>query len=184
MKPFLWGLLLSGGLLLVACGATAAPEPTGSPTFALSSPAFAGGEAIPRRYSCDGPDLSPPLEWADPPAGTQGFVLVMDDPDAPAGTWVHWVWYDIPADLRALPEGVPAEAEPASGGRQGKNSWGRLGYGGPCPPDGTQRYFFRLYALDTLLDLEPGEDRDAVLAAMEGHVLGWAELLGTYSRPP
>lgn len=150
--------------------------------FELKSPAFGYGEPIPRRYTCDGEDVSPPLEWTDPPAGTVSFALIMDDPDAPVGTWDHWVLFDIPADVRSLPEGVPPDAEPPQGGRHGQNSWRRLGYGGPCPPGGTHRYFFRLYALDTTLDLPSGATKGDVLQAMEGHILGQAELMGTYSR--
>jgi len=158
-------------------------EEGGAPmSFELISEAFAYGEPIPRRYTCDGDDVSPPLRWGDPPAETRSFVLIMDDPDAPMGTWDHWVLFDIPAEARALPEAVPPDAEPATGGRHGRNSWQRLGYGGPCPPRGTHRYFFRLYALDTVLDLPAGVDKGRVMRVMEGHVLAQAELMGTYSR--
>lgn len=161
-------------------------QPTGEGgepmAFELRSPAFEHGEPIPRRYTCDGEDLSPPLEWSDPPEGTVSLALIMDDPDAPVGTWDHWVLFDIPADVRSLPEGVPPDAEPPQGGRHGRNSWRRLGYGGPCPPGGTHRYFFRLYALDTALGLSSGAAKGDILKAMEGHVLGQAELMGTYSR--
>jgi hypothetical protein len=150
--------------------------------FELTSSAFAPGEPIPRRYTCDGEDISPPLGWGEPPAGTQSFALMCDDPDAPAGTWVHWVLYDLPAGARGLPEAVPPDAELADGGRHGENSWGRLGYGGPCPPSGTHRYFFRLYALDTALGLGAGASKEQLLQAMEGHVLAQAELMGTYTR--
>ena len=150
--------------------------------FELTSPAFAAGEPIPPRYTCDGDDVSPPLAWSDPPPGTQSLALICDDPDAPVGTWVHWVLYDLPADARELPEAVPADAELPGGGRQGNNSWPRLGYGGPCPPSGSHRYFFKLYALDTVLDLDAGASKKQVLGAMEGHVLAEAELMGVYSR--
>jgi Raf kinase inhibitor-like YbhB/YbcL family protein len=106
----------------------------------------------------------------------------MDDPDAPVGIWVHWVLYDLPADARALPEGVTLDAELAGGGRHGKNSWGRLGYGGPCPPSGTHRYFFKLYALDAALDIDSGASKEQLLQAMEGYILAETELMGTYSR--
>jgi hypothetical protein len=151
-------------------------------SFELTSPVFAPGESIPRKYTCDGDDVSPPLEWGDPPQGTQSFALIADDPDAPMGTWVHWVLYDLPAGTRALPESVPADPQLAGGGRHGENSWPRLGYGGPCPPSGTHRYFFKLYALDTMLDLESGATKRQVLQAIEGHVLAQAELMGTYAR--
>jgi hypothetical protein len=150
--------------------------------FQLKSSAFASGTLIPKIYTCDGEDISPPLEWSDPPAATQSFVLVCDDPDAPAGTWVHWVLYNIPRESSALPEGVPADPVLPDGSRHVPNSWRRLGYGGPCPPSGRHRYFFRLYALDTVLFLEPGSPREKLIKAMQGHVLAKAELMGVYSR--
>ena len=150
--------------------------------FAVKSPAFAPGETIPRSYTGDGEDISPPLEWGDPPAGTQSFVLICDDPDAPGGTWVHWVLYNIPAHARSLPKGLPPHAELPDGSRHGENSWGRLGYGGPAPPSGTHRYFFTLTALDILLELPAGATKEQVLGAMEGHIMAQAELMGVYSR--
>lgn len=163
---------------------TAVPAEEGGQAmaFELTSSAFAAGEAIPRKYTCDGDDISPPLAWGDPPAGTQSFALISDDPDAPVGTWVHWVLFNLPADARALPEAVPADADLADGSRHGNSSWRRPGYGGPCPPSGTHRYFFKLYALDTVLDLKAGASKDELLKAMEVHVLAEAELMGTYSR--
>ncbi len=161
--------------------ATPTPE-KGEQALELTSTAFAPEESIPRKYTCDGEDLSPPLQWSDPPQGTQSFALIADDPDAPAGTWVHWVLYNLPPETRALPEAVPSDADLADGGRHGNNSWPRLGYGGPCPPGGTHRYFFKLYALDTMLDLDAGADKKQVLQAMEGHILAQAELMGTYAR--
>lgn len=151
-------------------------------TFELTSTAFDEGQEIPERYSCDGQDISPPLSWADPPEGTESFALITDDPDAPVGTWVHWVLYNIPADARELPEDVPAQDELDDGSLHGQNSWKRRDYGGPCPPGGTHRYFFKLYALDTALDLEPGATKQQLLNAMDGHVLAQAELVGTYTR--
>ena len=150
--------------------------------FELTSTAFGQGEPIPRRYTCDGEDISPPLQWSDPPQGTQSFALIADDPDAPMGTWVHWVLYNIPAQARGLPEAVSSDAELPDGSRHGQNSWRRLGYGGPCPPSGTHRYFFKLYALDAQLDLAAGANKKQLLRAMEGHVLAQAELMGTYTR--
>lgn len=163
--------------------ATALPE-EGGPVmaFELTSAAFKQGEAIPRQYSCDGQDISPPLAWGDPPQGTQSFALIMDDPDAPAGVWVHWVLYNLPAGSRGLPEALPTDAQLADGSRQGKNSGGRLGYGGPCPPRGTHRYFFKLYALDKVLDLAPGATKEQLLKAIEGHILAQTELMGKYTR--
>jgi len=146
--------------------------------FALSSSAFIQSQAIPVKYTCDDQDVSPPLQWSEPPQGTQSFALICDDPDAPVGTWVHWVLFNIPAETRELPE----QGLPPGGSVDGKNSWGRTGYGGPCPPGGTHRYFFKLYALDTTLDLPAGVDKAKLLKAMEGHILGQADLMGTYSR--
>lgn len=178
------------GLLVAGCGGGRATTPPPTPavpsqpvgTLALASPAFAAGGEIPRKYTCDGEDISPPLEWGAPPAGTRGLALIMDDPDAPAGTWDHWLLYNLPADARGLPEGVSPDATRPDGGRHGKNSWGRLGYGGPCPPSGQHRYFFRLYALDIPLDLPAGANKAQLLAAMSGHILAQGELMGTYRR--
>lgn len=150
--------------------------------FELTSTAFAQGDPIPAKYTCDGQDISPPLGWSDPPEGTRSFALINDDPDAPVGTWDHWVLYNLPSEARSLPEAVSSDAELPDGSRNGQNSWRRLGYGGPCPPSGTHRYFFKLYALDTALGLDPGAGKQQVLTAMEGHILGQAELMGVYSR--
>jgi len=150
--------------------------------FALSSAAFTQGQPIPRKHGCDGQDASPPLDWGEPPEHTRSFALIADDPDAPGGTFVHWVVYNIPAASRSLPEGVPKVGKLADESVQGSNSWQRLGYGGPCPPGGTHRYFFKLHALDTVLDLPSGASKQRLLEAMQGHVLGQAELMGTYRR--
>jgi hypothetical protein len=141
----------------------------------LISSAFEPGGAIPRRFTCDGEDISPPLALQDIPAGAVSLLLVMDDPDAPRGSWDHWIAYDVPVS----PE-IPEAA--ASLGTPGRNSWGRNAYGGPCPPGGTHRYVFTVYALDTRLGLAPGADKSTVLAALEGHVLAKATLMGRYSR--
>ena len=150
--------------------------------FTLSSEAFAQEDPIPVKFSCDGENVSPPLEWSDPPKGTESFALISDDPDAPGGTWVHWILYNIPADARALPEAISAVDKLSDGSRHGENSFGRLDYGGPCPPGGTHRYFFKLYALDVALDLEPGVKKETLLQTMEGHILEQVELMGTYTR--
>lgn len=150
--------------------------------FEIISTEFAHEDSIPVKFTCDGANISPTLQWSDPPEGTQSFALISDDPDAPGGTWVHWVLYNIPVEVRELPEAIPADAELADGSLHGENSFGRLDYGGPCPPGGTHRYFFKLYALDIILDLESGVDKGALLDAMEGHVLAEAELMGTYTR--
>jgi Raf kinase inhibitor-like YbhB/YbcL family protein len=149
----------------------------------LTTTAFQPGGAIPKKFTCDGPDVSPPLAWADPPAGTQSFALIVDDPDAPVGTWVHWVLYDLPASARELPEGVPKEDELQNGGRQGRNDFRKIGYGGPCPPAGpAHRYFFKLYALDAKTNLKPGATKAELEKAMKGHISAQAELMGRYRR--
>jgi Raf kinase inhibitor-like YbhB/YbcL family protein len=150
--------------------------------FIITSPAFAEGHPIPAVYTCDGKDMSPPLAWTDPPAGTKSLALIADDPDAPGKTWVHWVLYSIPATSRQLPEAFPRDRELADGTRQGLTDFGRPGYGGPCPPSGTHHYHFKLYALDTELSLEPGATKPQVEAAMKGHVLAQTQLIGTYRR--
>jgi len=151
--------------------------------FDLTSSAFRPGQSIPRRHTCDGEDLSPPLAWTDPPAASKGFALVCDDPDAPAGTWVHWVLYAVPPATHELPEGVKPTPTLADGSRQGRNDFRKTGWGGPCPPrGGPHRYFFRLYSVDRAIDLPPGATKAEVLKAIEGHTLGQAELMGHYAR--
>lgn len=151
--------------------------------FMLKCSAFEPGSLIGRAYTCDGRDITPPLRWENPPSGTRSFALVCEDPDAPMGTWVHWVIYNIPATARELSEGFPPREKSPDGSLQGQNDFGRLGYGGPCPPRGKpHRYFFRLYALDSVPGLGPGATRKALLKATEGHVLAQAELMGTYGR--
>jgi len=155
--------------------------------FELNSSAFQADQSIPVRHACHGEDLSPDLAWRQPPAGTQSFVLVMDDPDAVnvAGfVWDHWLLFNIPAETLSLPEGLPPDAELPDGSLHGQNSFKRAGYGGPCPPGGqTHHYVFTIYALDTLLALESGASKDEILAAIDGHVLGQAELVGRYTSP-
>ena len=151
--------------------------------FTLTSTAFAEGGAIPKRHTCEGEDVSPPLAWSGAPLGTKTFALIVDDPDAPdpkapKRTWVHWVLYDMPPAATALPEGGALPA----GTRQGRNDWGRTGYGGPCPPIGRHRYFHKLYALDAALG-DVGEPTKAALEkAMAGHVLAEAAIIGTYEK--
>jgi len=149
----------------------------------ITSPEFSEGEAIPKKFTCDAQDVSPQLKWNEPPAKTQSFALVMDDPDAPAGTWVHWVLYDLAADTGELPEGVAKQEQLASGTRQGRNDFGKIGYGGPCPPPGKpHRYFFKLYALDTRLNLKSGATKADLERAMKSHIVAQAELIGRYGR--
>jgi Raf kinase inhibitor-like YbhB/YbcL family protein len=149
----------------------------------LTSPAFTEGAAIPQKYTCDAEDLSPPLKWGGLPEGTQSLAIICDDPDAPMRTWVHWVIYDIPASVTELDEGVPKTDVIPKGAKQGVTDFKKTGYGGPCPPPGkAHRYFFKIYALDAQLNLEPRAKKKDVLKAMEGHVLGEGELMGTYKR--
>ena len=152
-------------------------------TFQLKSSAFSNGGAIPPKFTCDGADVSPALSWNDPPPGTKALALIMDDPDAPAGTWVHWVLYDLPANVRELPEDVPKSKDLESGARQGSNDFRRIGYRGPCPPRGsTHRYSFRLYALDQPTQLSAGAAKGDLERAMRGHILAQSELLGRFKH--
>ncbi|HET8760766.1 MAG TPA: YbhB/YbcL family Raf kinase inhibitor-like protein [Nitrospiria bacterium] len=151
--------------------------------FTLTSPVIGPGQVIPKKYTCDGPDVSLPLAWSDPPAGTRSLALIADDPDAPVGDWVHWVLYDLPAHVRELPEGVPRDNTLPDGSKQGKNDFGRLGYGGPCPPPGRpHRYVFTLYAVDRQLGLAPGATKAQLLNALKGHILGEAQWVARYGR--
>ncbi|MBM0107375.1 YbhB/YbcL family Raf kinase inhibitor-like protein [Steroidobacter sp. S1-65] len=154
--------------------------------LAITSPAFADGGPMDARYTCEGEDISPALEWTGEPAGTRSFALIVDDPDAPDPkapklTWVHWVAYNIPADVHSLAENAGREGALAAG-KDGANDWKRGGYGGPCPPIGTHRYFFKLYALDTVLPDLGRPTKTQLLDAMKGHVLAEAQLIGTYKK--
>jgi hypothetical protein len=177
MRPRRW--LVFAAVLLAADASTAGMR--------LESPAFRARQPIPARHTCDGEDLSPPLAWKNVPAGVRAFALFMEDPDAPAGTWIHWVLYDLPGTAKGLPEGVRGDAPLPGGGKQGA-SWGvrtfeRAGYSGPCPPPGKpHRYVFTLWALDSTLKLPPKATRAEVAKAMRGHVLARAELVGTCAR--
>lgn len=143
----------------------------------LTSSAFKNTEALPSQYTCDGNNISPPLQWEGAPAGTKSFALIVDDPDAPNKVWTHWVAYNIPASVTESPEG-----HAPSGSVQGMNDFGHARYGGPCPPSGSHRYFFRLYALDQPLALAKGATREDVEIAMRSHILEEAQLMGTYQR--
>ena len=153
--------------------------------LSLTSAGFKDGAAIPAQFTCDGANESPPLTWADAPDNTGSYALIIEDPDAPGGTYIHWVLYDIPATTHALPQGLlkdPTLSIP-SGAKQGRTSFKTIGYGGPCPPKGpAHHYHLTLYALDKTLGLEPGATRDQVVEAMRGHELARGELVGTYSR--
>jgi Raf kinase inhibitor-like YbhB/YbcL family protein len=177
-------------VLLWSCGC-AGEKPTDTQgtkggsamTIELTTNAFREGETVPKLYTGDGKDHSPPLKWADPPAGTKSLALIADDPDAPRGTWVHWVLFNLPAETRELKENVPTEKTLSNGAKQGTNDFRKIGYGGPAPPPGKpHRYFFKLYALDASLDLPPGATKEQVLAAMKGHILAEGQLMGKYGR--
>ncbi|RPJ60588.1 MAG: YbhB/YbcL family Raf kinase inhibitor-like protein [Acidobacteria bacterium] len=151
--------------------------------FELKSSAFETNERIPKKYTCEGLDVSVPLIWSEVPEGTKALALIADDPDAPGGTWVHWVVYDLPARVTHLTEAVPGKEDVEGGGRQGINDFKRVGYGGPCPPPGpTHRYFFKLYALDHATGLAARATKRQVVEAIQGHILAEAQLVGTYSR--
>jgi hypothetical protein len=205
MRPVLiHDLLLTATLLammMTSCTSSAAtsPESTAVPksteipetleteatmSLELTSEAFINGQSIPAKYSCAGKNISPALAWDESPAGTQSFALIMDDPDAPMGTWVHWVLFNIPAETRTLPEDLPITGKNVDPNAiyVGKNSWGDTGYGGPCPPSGTHRYYFKLYALDTTISLLSGATKEQLLKEMEGHILAQAELMGTFRK--
>jgi Raf kinase inhibitor-like YbhB/YbcL family protein len=149
----------------------------------ISTTAFGDGQPIPQQHTGDGSDLSPPLAWSDAPAATKAFALIADDPDAPRGTWVHWVLFNLPSDATSLAEGVPPTKTLPNGARQGTNDFGKIGYGGPAPPRGKpHRYFFKLYALDATLSLAEGATKAQLEVAMRGHVLEQAQVMGTYQR--
>jgi|WetSurMetagenome_2_1015567.scaffolds.fasta_scaffold00234_14 Raf kinase inhibitor-like YbhB/YbcL family protein len=176
--------------LLLICGWAALPfkavqcahKGENGGALTVSSPAFGSMQAIPPRHTCDGENVSPPLRWSGVPKNAKSIVLICDDPDAPVGTWVHWVCYDIPASVDSLAQAVPTADVLPGGGRQGVNDFHAPGYGGPCPPSGTHRYFFNIYALDAMLGLPSGKIRRDVERAMKGHVLDSGELAGTYTR--
>lgn len=179
--------------LLLVCAACVRQQPgaqapaattpaEANPKFRVTSNAFKEGEALPRQYTCDGVNISPPLEWTDTPKTAKAIAIIADDPDAPAGTFVHWVLYNLPADTIGMVENLPATESLRAGGFQGKNDFGKIGYGGPCPPSGTHRYFFKVYALDTELPLKAGATKTELEKAMEGHIISQAQLMGVYSR--
>jgi len=148
----------------------------------ITSSVFEEGGMIPEKYTCDGIDVSPPLAWASVPESTKTLALICDDPDAPMGTWVHWVLFNLPASINELPESVPTDEELENGAKQGRNDFRRIGYGGPCPPSGTHRYYFKLYALDTEINLEAGAKKSQLMESMEGHILAEGQLMGRYKR--
>jgi Raf kinase inhibitor-like YbhB/YbcL family protein len=190
-------ILLAVILASPGCGGSTSEPSQNSEklTIEIRSDAFTDGGMIPSEFSCVGSDRSPPLHWSGVPETSRTLALICDDPDAPGGTWSHWVVFNLPARVNGLKEGIPAgetipqasvetraKAEAATPAQQGKNDFGNLGYGGPCPPSGTHRYFFRLYAVDTTLELKPSATRADVLTAIKGHVLAEGRLMGKYAR--
>ena len=181
-------LLFIGILLFTACSSLQTSTPVftseANMTFKLTSDAFTNGQSIPAKYTCVGKNISPALTWTDPPTDTQSFALIVDDPDAPMGTWVHWVLYNIKPDVRALHEDLPIKGKNVDPDAIfiGKNSSGSIAYQGPCPPSGTHRYYFKLYALDSQISLLPGATKDQILKEMDGHILAQTELMGTFSK--
>lgn len=162
---------------------TALAQGNATSTLTITTTAFAAGGEIPKKYTCDGPDMSPALSWTGLPANTQALALIADDPDAPSGTWTHWVVWDIPLKAMGLGENMLKAKTLPDGTRQGMTDFRKVGYGGPCPPPGkAHRYFFRLYAVDTKIDLPAGARRQELEEAMKGHVLAKAEVMGTYGR--
>jgi len=191
--PSVWGKTKRVAVLLTAfmftlvigagCQSRAEPPKEADMELSVSSSVFAEGEVIPDSYTCQGRDISPPLAWSQPPAGTQSLALIVDDPDAPVGVFTHWVIFNVPADSGGLPEAVLTKAELPSGALQGKNDFGRTGYAGPCPPPGRPHWYqFTVYALDSRLDLRAGASKEQLLAAMQGHVLAQGKLSGSYQR--
>ncbi len=165
-----------------AGSSTPSPLPLSSTSLQVASTSFKEGQLIPRHYTCDGVNISPPLEWSGVPQSAKTIALVADDPDAPGGTWVHWIFYNLPAANIGLVENLPADESLKAGGFQGKNDFGKIGYGGPCPPSGTHHYYFRVYAVDSELPLKAGATKAELLKAMEGHILAQGQLMGTYAR--
>lgn len=170
-------------LILLSCKGQTDNQNTGEEmNITITSSAFKEGDFIPKKCTCDDVDISPPLEWSGIPEGTKELALICDDPDAPMGTWVHWVIYNLPSNVQKLPENIPPIKVLENGTTQGSNDFHKIGYGGPCPPSGTHRYFFKIYALDTELNLEPGKTKTKLLKSMEGHILAEGQLMGKYKR--
>ncbi len=182
-KPLIGPVLIAWCLISLSVHI---PNAEGQMTLSITSPAFNDGHTIPARYTCQGEDISPALQWEGVPAQARSLVLIVDDPDAPDPrapkmTWVHWVLYNMPPTTTSLPEGAASDSLPA-GSEEGRNDWKRPGYGGPCPPIGRHRYFFKLYAIDTVLEGLRQPTKAQVESAMQGHIIGQAQLVGTYQK--
>jgi Raf kinase inhibitor-like YbhB/YbcL family protein len=157
-------------------------DPSAQHTLKVKSPAFQEGGMIPKAYTCDGRNISPPLEWSDVPGATKSIAVIVEDPDAPGMVFTHWVVYNLPPETRSLPESMPDEKQLKNGTRQGMNDFLKVGFGGLCPPTGTHRYYFKVYALDMMLDMEPGLTKQHLLNKMKGHILADGQLMGKYKR--
>ncbi|MDY6844068.1 MAG: YbhB/YbcL family Raf kinase inhibitor-like protein [Thermodesulfobacteriota bacterium] len=175
-------------MLIFLCSCQGSDEPLSEITgeeianIEIKSSAFKEGDMIPMKYTCDGEDVSPPLSWSSVPKGTKSLVLICDDPDAPLKTWVHWVLFNLPPNVSMLPENLPPQKILENGGKHGTSSFKKIGYGGPCPPFGTHRYFFKLYALDIHIDLDAGAKKKQLIKAMAGHVIARGQLMGNYKK--
>jgi hypothetical protein len=179
-------IVLVPSILLVGCKQEEEPvvveEGAEAMTIEVTSPAFEEDAMIPAKYTADGPNVSPPLKWEGIPEATKSIALISDDPDAPVGTWVHWIMWNIPPDTEGLAEDVPTDQELPDGSVQGINGFGDTGYGGPAPPSGTHRYYFKVYALDTKLDLPADSKKSDLVSAMKDQVLAQGQLMGKYKR--
>ncbi len=169
-------------LMVIVCSFVAIVEGDKQMTIKVTSSAFKEGGMIPAKYTCDGQNISPPIKWEQVPKDTKSFALISDDPDAPIGVWVHWVMWNIPAEVNELAEGIPAVKELQNGSKQGITDFQQHGYGGPCPPGGTHRYYFKIYALDAMLDLPDKTTKKDLVAAMKYHILAEGSLMGKYQR--
>ena len=177
----IWPVVLAVFILPPSC--TLAQKGETNMIFTLSSKSILPNQPISDKYTCFDKDISPQLQWSNTPTGTRAFVLICDDPDAPAGTWIHWVLYDIPSTTSILPEGLDKTKIVLGNAKQGINDFGKIGYNGPMPPPGrTHRYFFKIYAVDKETGMAPGMKKDQVIKTIEGHILGQAEIIGTYRR--
>jgi Raf kinase inhibitor-like YbhB/YbcL family protein len=182
-RLFLFACFAIATCLICALSCSTRPPQTVPLTLQLTSPDFSAGADIPKQFTCEGNDSSPALQWKEPPPGAQSFALIVDDPDAPVGMWVHWVLFDLPPTLRSLPQNFPKTEQAPDGTRQGTNDFKKIGYNGPCPPPGNpHRYFFKLYALNTKLNLKSGATKKDLERAMQGHALARGEYIGRYSR--
>lgn len=190
MKRSSFAIVLLAATIVAGCfkqqkaSPEVAPPQTPSPgnVFKLTSNAFTEDQPIPRQYTCDGVNVSPGLEWTGVPKTAMTVAIIADDPDAPSGTFTHWLLYNLPSETMGMVENLPATGNLKAGGQQGENDFQKIGYGGPCPPSGTHRYFFKIYALDDELPLKAGAKRAEVEKAMEGHIVGQSQLMGTYKR--